>query len=126
MSHKSPLQQRVVGGILAGLVEHVMDTVPELRVLDRAARRGSDVPPSRMGRHIKDMAIEAADAFEEAIIDAQEAVTKSVKKTAKKRGRKWAKEEKGEAPAEKSERKAEDPDIIDLEKKPDGSYGAKP
>lgn len=124
MSHKSPLQQRIVGGILAGLVEHVMDTVPELRVLDGAARRGSDVPPSRMGRHIKDMALEAADAFEEAIADAQEAVAKSVKKTAKKRGRKWAKE-KVETPEEKPKRKAEDPDIIDLEKKPDGSYGAK-
>lgn len=125
MSHKSPLQQHIVGGILAGLVEHVMDTVPELRALDRAARRGSDVPPSRMRRHIKDMAIEAADAFEEAITDAQEAVAKSVKKTAKKRGRKWAKVEV-ETPEEKPKRNAKDPDIIDLEKKPDGSYGVKP
>lgn len=124
MSHKSPLQKRIVGGILAGLVEHVMDTVPELRVLDRAARRGSDVPPSRMGRHIKDMALEAADAFEEAISDAQEAVAKSMKKTAKKRGRKWSKA-LDETAADTPKRKAEDPDIIDLEKKPDGSYGAK-
>lgn len=105
MSNKPRIGDRLVLGAMGALFQHVVETTPELRTLSQAAGYTAPVARNQM---LHDAIDDAAEALED------------LKVPAKKKRR--PKKCEAKPPPTK---KAADEDVIDMEKKPDGSYGAK-